>query len=206
MNLVQLDMEEEDKLIAKLLNIPLDEYDTKTVLYSSNKGSECVFNNKKHSIIGDIFYIVEINAAVNIKNIVFVESILNMILFIKSKKIDITPNLVVIVCNNPSNEIINTILNTYPYILSYTFGFGKSVNSKIQILKLLLYLSGEKVVKVNVDDNNIRIEMRKSAKSISSNILIHHLIRDFQIKNIECKYISLGYNIYNINQLYEYNK
>ena len=204
MKLVQLNMEEEDKLIAKLLNIPLDECDAKTVLYSSTKGSECVYYNKKHSVIGDILYILEMNTKVKIKNVVFVENILNMILFIKSKKIEVTPNLVVVVCNNPSKEIVNTFLNTYRYVYSYTFGFGKTVNSKIQILKMLLYLSGEKVVKVSVDNNNIHIHKVEATKSISINILIHHLIRDFQIKNIECKYISLGYNIYNINQLYEY--
>lgn len=197
-------MEEEDKIIANALNIPLQEYKSKTVLYSSEYGKEIIFGNKSHSIQGDIFYLVEVDDRVKIKRIVFVESILNMILLLKSKKIIISPNLVFVVSNNPESSLHEILNSKFKIIISYTFAFAKTIQGKIQLIKTLLFALGCNTVRIFSSENKISVFYDNNEKHVNSNTSLYLLIRYFNFKKSVFHVVSLGYNVYNLKHLYEY--
>lgn len=197
-------MEEEDKIIANALNIPLQEYKSKTVLYSSEYGKEIVFENKAHSIQGDIFYLVEIDDRVKIKRIIFVESILNMILLLKSKKIIITPNLVFVVSNNPDSSLHEILHSKFEIIISYTLAFAKTIQGKIQLIKTLLFASGCNTVSIYSSESKISVFYDNKEKHVNPSTSLYLLIRYFNFKKSVFDVISLGYNVYNLKHLYDY--
>lgn len=197
-------MEEEDKIIANALNIPLQERVSKTVLYSSEYGKEIIFKNKAHSIQGEIFYLVEIDSKVNIKRIIFVESILNMLLLLKSKKVVITPHLVFVVSNNPDSKLYNILNSKFEIIVSYTFAFAKTIQGKNQLIKTLLFVLGCKSVRIYSSENKISVFYDSKVKHVNSNTSLYLLIRYFNFKKLVFNVIPLGYNVYNIKHLYDY--
>lgn len=197
-------MDEQDKAIAKLLNIPYLENKDSCTLFSSPDGIETVFSNKKHSVIGNVFYIVEMNNKVELKEVVFVDSILNLICLIKSKKYSTNSNSVFIVVNNPTPYMNRLIQTRFKMIYKYSLAYSKTVQGKIQTLKTILYLLDIKEIKVSNLDSSLIIDFDSKEKIIDINISPKRLIRDFNFSDFNFQLIPLGYNVHNLKFLYGY--
>ena len=109
-------VDDQDKKIAAVLKIPIQENKDSYTLFSDGNGIEIVFKNKKHLMSGNVLYIVDLNRNTDLKELVFIDSILNLISLIRSKKYSIKSNTVFIICNNPQDIIIRTIKNRFKMI------------------------------------------------------------------------------------------
>lgn len=197
-------VEEGDKKIAIMLNISIRENKDSYTLFSSEEGMEIVFRNKKHSVSGDILYVVEFNKEVELKELVFVDSILNLISLIKSKKYSIKSNSVFIVSNNPGVKNIRTIKERFKLSYKYLIAYPRTVQGKIQTLKTILFLCGVQSVRVSNVDEVLTVNINDKSKLIDPLISDNRLVRDFNILKLNIHTIPLGYNVYNLKNLYGY--
>ena len=197
-------VEEEDKLIARTFKIPIIQNENSITLFHSEFGTETIYPNKTHSVVGNIFYQIEINNEVEFKHIIFLDSILNLICLIRSKKIKVTSNMVFIVVNNPVTELYYEIKNKFKLIFKISFVFPKTLQGKIQTIKTILYMSDFTNVNVSLENVNIIIKFADKCKSINTNVSFQRIIRDFNFSSLKFNLIPLGYNVFNLKFLYGY--
>lgn len=187
-----------------MLNIPIQENKDSYTLFSSEVGTEIVFKNKKHSVSGDILYVVELNKTVELKELVFVDSVLNLLSLIKSKKYSIKSNSVFIVSNNPGVTTIRAIQERFKLSYKYLIAYPRTVQGKIQTLKTILFLCGVQSVRVSNVDEALIVNINDKSKLIDPLISDNRLVRDFNILKLNIHTIPLGYNVYNLKNLYGY--
>lgn len=197
-------MDEQDKKIAALLHIPIIENEGNYTLFSNDDGTEIVFENKKHSVNGSIFYIVNLNQKVELKELVFVDSILNLISLIRSKKYNVKNNSVFIVANNPQQSLILNIRELFNLTYKYLLAYPKTVQGKIQSLKTILFFNDISDVRVINSDNHLEVMFDRKMKLIDQNISYSRLLRDFNFQKLHIHSINFGYNVCNLKYIYGY--
>lgn len=197
-------VDDQDKKIAAILKIPIQENKDSYTLFSDGNGTEIVFKNKKHLMSGNILYIVDLNRNTELKELVFIDSILNLISLIRSKKYSIKSNTVFIICNNPQDIIIKTIKNRFKMIYNYLFAYPKTIQGKIQTVKTILLLNEAQDVKVFNQGDSLSIQFNNKLKIINSAISYSRLLRDFNFQKLHINSINLGYNVYNLKHIYGY--
>ena len=197
-------VDDQDKKIAAVLKIPIQENKDSYTLFSDGNGIEIVFKNKKHLMSGNVLYIVDLNRNTDLKELVFIDSILNLISLIRSKKYSIKSNTVFIICNNPQDIIIRTIKNRFKMIYNYLFAYPKTIQGKIQTVKTILLLSEAQDVKVFNQGDTLSIQFNNKLKIINSAISYSRLMRDFNFQKLQIDSINLGYNVYNLKHIYGY--
>lgn len=197
-------VDDQDKKIAEILHIPYKENKEGYSLFSSAEGEEFIFNNKKHSVLGDILYIVELDNKVKLKEIVFVDSILNLICLLRSKKYEVKSNSVFVVSNNPNTSVSLVLRSRFDLVYKYIFAYSKTIQGKIQSLKTMLFLSDFQNVRVNVSDKFLIVDIDEKQKRVRTDVSIQRLIRDFNFSKQNFHFLSLGYNVYNLKYLYGY--
>jgi hypothetical protein len=197
-------VDDQDKKIAAILKIPILENKDSYTLFSDGNGTEIVFKNKKHLMSGNILYIVDLNRNTELKELVFIDSILNLISLIRSKKYSIKSNTVFIICNNPQDIIIKTIKSRFKMIYNYLFAYPKTIQGKIQTVKTILLLNEAQDVKVFNQGDSLSIQFNNKLKIINSAISYSRLLRDFNFQKLHINSINLGYNVYNLKHIYGY--
>lgn len=197
-------VDDQDKKIAAILKIPIQENKDSYTLFSDGNGTEIVFKNKKHLMSGNILYIVDLNRNTDLKELVFIDSILNLISLIRSKKYSIKSNTVFIICNNPQDIIIKTIKSRFKMIYNYLFAYPKTIQGKIQTVKTILLLNEAQDVKVFNQGDSLSIQFNNKLKIINSAISYSRLLRDFNFQKLHINSINLGYNVYNLKHIYGY--
>jgi hypothetical protein len=197
-------VDEECKLIAQALKIPFVENGDGCALFSSPQGSEVVYTNKKHSVIGNIFYLIEIDKDCQLKEIVFIDCLLNLIVLIKSKKYTLKNNSVFVVINNPTAQLGSVLDGRFSFRYKYLLAYPNTIQGKIQVLKTILFLLKEQEVRVSYPGNNFIVHLNDKERIIDINVTIQRLIRDFNRLKYNISAIPFGRNIYNLKQLYGY--
>lgn len=147
---------------------------------------------------------MELDNKVKLKEIVFVDSILNLICLLRSKKYEVKSNSVFVVSNNPNTSVRLVLRSRFDLVYKYIFAYSKTIQGKIQSLKTMLFLSDFQNVRVNVSDKFLIVDIDEKQKRVRTDVSIQRLIRDFNFSKQNFHFLSLGYNVYNLKYLYGY--